>query len=231
MKWRWLTLPNLISGTRLPLAFVFGWAVWDEAHLGSWLWLGVALAAAVAAMVSDFLDGYVARKLGMGSDVGKLLDPVADAFFFVLAFLALARGGVIPWFLAAPFLVRELIQHLYVRPVALRRGVVIAAKYIGKVKTACQCVTVILVVLIESLRLLLGEGWHSRSDVQNGLNWVNWIAVGVTAALSLYSLVPYLRTLWALGEIERSVLTPKLPPGKPESLPPSPTAQNDASRL
>ncbi len=183
-------LPNLISGLRFPLALVFAWGISSPE-----VWLRfVAFLAVWLALISDWADGWLARRYRVGSDFGKLLDPAADAFFFVVAHVALAWAGIIPWWLALPFVLREAVQHAYVRPAALKMGVALGAKFIGKLKTTVQLIAVLLVSALEIVRgfdsLLLP---HVRTDVLFAwFDWVSWTAVGVSAALSLASIWPYL---------------------------------------
>jgi CDP-diacylglycerol--glycerol-3-phosphate 3-phosphatidyltransferase len=164
----------------------------------------LALLAVILAIVSDWADGWSARRMGYGSDFGKLFDPAADAFFFVAAALGLALAGIIPWWLALPFVVREMVQHAYVRPTALRLGVAMGAKFIGKLKTSVQAGAMIMVAAIEIVRV------HAdlyvaliRTDVLFvWLDWAQWLGVGIAATLSVASIVPYvlhLRRLRAEG--------------------------------
>lgn len=182
-------IPNAISASRFPLALVFCWGI---GHPEAWPRYA-ALAAVVLAIFSDWADGWSARKLGLGSDFGKLFDPAADAFFFVAAAVGLALAGIIPWWLAVPFVVREMVQHGWVRPTALRLGVAMGAKFIGKLKTSVQAGAMIMVAAIEIVRV------HAdlyvaliRTDVLFGwLDWAQWTGVGIAAALSVASIVPY----------------------------------------
>jgi len=100
---RILTVPNLISFTRLLGVPLF-----------LYLFLGPhAYAAAVVVLVvggtSDWVDGYLARRLGQVSRLGELLDPAADRLYILATLVAFTVGGVVPWWFAAALLLRELV--------------------------------------------------------------------------------------------------------------------------
>jgi len=199
-------LPNLISGLRFPLAFVFAWGISSP---DVW-WRCIAFAAVWLALISDWADGFVARKYRTGSDFGKLLDPAADAFFFVVAHVALAWAGIIPWWLALPFVVREVVQHAYVRPSALRLGVTLGAKFVGKLKTTVQLIAVLLVSALEIVRGF--DSWlvmQVRTDqLYLWFDGITWTAIGLSAALSIASIWPYLTHLQRLKRERREASPP-----------------------
>jgi len=191
------SIPNLLSISRLPLALVFAWAL----YVGDATWLAIGFLVALVAMITDGLDGWAARKMGLVSDFGKLFDPLADAIFFVIAFVGFALGELIPWWLAMPFVVRELLQHLWLRPLAKKRGLAMGAKLIGKLKTVTQAVVVLAVVAIEwaritpAIRDALGLG-----EDQSGYLLAYGIMCGIAASLSVGSIVPYIITVASLKQ-------------------------------
>lgn len=96
------TVPNLISFIRLALITVFA-ALLAAEHDG---W---AITALVAAGISDFLDGFLARRWGQVTRLGRLLDPAADRLLTVAMVLGLAARGIIPWWLVTVLLVRDAL--------------------------------------------------------------------------------------------------------------------------
>jgi CDP-diacylglycerol--glycerol-3-phosphate 3-phosphatidyltransferase len=91
------------------------------------------------AMTTDWFDGRLARKHGYSSSVGSLLDPIADKVLVLAALVMLIEQGVIPAWMVAAIVVREvLITGL--RQAAVERGVVLAARDLGKLKTWAQAV-------------------------------------------------------------------------------------------
>ncbi|HXV57086.1 MAG TPA: CDP-diacylglycerol--glycerol-3-phosphate 3-phosphatidyltransferase [Gaiellaceae bacterium] len=106
---------------------------WDFPHHDYW-----ATALFAAAMATDWVDGWWARRTGRTSDLGKLLDPVADKLL-VMATLIMLVGRVLPAWMVAAVIAREfLVTGL--RLAAVERGVVIGARDLGKLKTWAQAV-------------------------------------------------------------------------------------------
>jgi CDP-diacylglycerol--glycerol-3-phosphate 3-phosphatidyltransferase len=90
-------------------------------------------------MTTDWFDGRMARRYGYTSAVGSLLDPIADKVLVLAALVMLIEQGVIPAWMVAAIVVREvLITGL--RQAAVERGVVLAARDLGKLKTWAQAV-------------------------------------------------------------------------------------------
>lgn len=100
---RVLTIPNVITVGRLLCLPLFLWLLFHEENRAAAAWLLGALGA------TDFLDGYVARHFNQTSEIGKILDPVADRLLFFVAIGAiLIDGSVPPWF-AWAVLIREVL--------------------------------------------------------------------------------------------------------------------------
>ena len=98
-----------------------------------------ATAAFCVAMTTDFFDGRMARRQGHTSSVGSLLDPIADKVLVLAVLVMLIEQGVAPAWMVAAIVVREvLITGL--RQAAIERGVVLAARDLGKLKTWAQAV-------------------------------------------------------------------------------------------
>ncbi len=135
-------------------------------------------------MFTDFLDGYFARRSGEVSDLGKIFDPLADAVFFVIVWTGLGLCGALPIWLCLPFMAREFIQHVYLRPLAAQNGVVMGALIWGKLKTISQTVALVAVMMVE----ILANYWPV---IQSPGRIVGASLVGLTAAISMASIVPY----------------------------------------
>ena len=98
-----------------------------------------ATAVFCVAMTTDWFDGRLARRQGRSSSVGSLLDPIADKILVLAALVMLIEQGVIPAWMVAAIVVREvLITGL--RQAAIERGVVLAARDLGKLKTWAQAI-------------------------------------------------------------------------------------------
>lgn len=96
----------------------------------------------IAATITDFLDGYFARKYNMESDLGKLLDPLADKLLIASVMIMLIPLGRIPAWIAAVIIGRELAVT-GLRSIASEKHIIIAANWLGKYKTAFQCAAII----------------------------------------------------------------------------------------
>jgi CDP-diacylglycerol---glycerol-3-phosphate 3-phosphatidyltransferase len=109
---------------------------------------GDALAAAVFALaaVTDGLDGYIARSRGSVTTFGKLMDPLADKLLIVAALVSLVSLDRLAAWVAMVIISRE-IAVTGLRSLAAERGIVIAASWLGKVKTALQVAAVLALII------------------------------------------------------------------------------------
>jgi cardiolipin synthase (CMP-forming) len=126
---RVLTVPNVLSGLRLASVPVFLYLFVTGREEAA-----VVLYAAGA--LTDFFDGVIARRLGQISELGKLLDPLADRVFIVALALALVAVDALPWAIAGAIVTRDLLL-LSIWPLVERRGAGrIAVNLTGKTATA-----------------------------------------------------------------------------------------------
>jgi CDP-diacylglycerol--glycerol-3-phosphate 3-phosphatidyltransferase len=128
-----VNLPNAITLSRLFLTAAFIAFVQSE-H--TWCHL-TALILFIIAAASDFLDGWLARKMNLITPLGKLLDPLADKILVCTAFVFLTAKGICPFWATALIIAREfLVTGL--RQIAIEAGHVLAADRLGKWKTTLQ---------------------------------------------------------------------------------------------
>ncbi|MCL2466306.1 MAG: CDP-alcohol phosphatidyltransferase family protein [Micrococcales bacterium] len=111
---RVLTVPNAISAARLVLVPVFAVLLARRQDVAALVVLGVSGA-------SDWLDGVLARRLGQVSKLGQVLDPAADRLFVLVTIVALAWRGVVPWWLVAVLVARDVALGV-VQLVVVRAG-------------------------------------------------------------------------------------------------------------
>lgn len=111
---RVLTVPNVLSLLRLVLVPVFAWLIVTRRD-------GLALVVLAVSGVTDYLDGALARRWGQVSRVGQLLDPFADRLYILSTLLGLAWRGIIPWWLVAVLVGRDVLLTLLL-PVLARHG-------------------------------------------------------------------------------------------------------------
>ena len=128
---RILTVPNILSFARLLGVPVFLWLVLvPQADVAAFCLL-------VAAGVSDWVDGYLARRLDQRSRLGVLLDPLADRLYIAATLIGLALRGIVPWWLVAILAARELLL-LALLPRLRRAGrIALPVTYVGKAATFC----------------------------------------------------------------------------------------------
>ncbi len=125
---RIVTVPNVISLIRLACAPVFVWLLADDELLAA-----AALLAVLGA--SDWVDGWIARRFDQGSDLGKVLDPVADRILLLVGAVALLVQGSVPIVVGALVLVREAIISVAVLALAAAGARRIDVQWVGKAGT------------------------------------------------------------------------------------------------
>jgi len=126
---RLLTIPNAISFLRIALVPVFVWLIVDRDTTG----VGFTLFAVTLA--TDWVDGVLARVTGQVSEVGKVLDPLADRIAIAAGLVALIARGAFPLWAALPILVRDAVVLVAGVAIVARTGKRIDVRYVGKVAT------------------------------------------------------------------------------------------------
>ncbi len=176
------TLPNLLTLFRIVLVPVFLLLFFAPV---SWAREGCAAIFALAA-VTDWLDGYLARRMGLVSPIGAFLDPVADKLMVAAALILLVQAEPTPW-LAVPAIVivgREItVSALREWMAELGARAQVAVSKVGKFKTAAQMVAVTLLLYRDDL---LGLPVYS---IGYGLLYLSVI-------LTLWSMTVYIQAAW-----------------------------------
>lgn len=181
-----LNIPNLLTMLRIVLIPVFVVLFYLPV---SWSHVAVASIFAIAAW-TDWLDGYLARRLGLTSAFGAFLDPVADKLMVAVALVLLVDTNPTPFagfFLALPAAViigREIvISALREWMAELGERAQVAVSVIGKIKTAAQMLALVL--------LLYKEPIGDFPTVETG-----FVFLYIAAILTLWSMVIYLHASW-----------------------------------
>jgi CDP-diacylglycerol--glycerol-3-phosphate 3-phosphatidyltransferase len=170
-------LPNIITVVRILLAPLFFWMLLvDNGADGALRWWAALLF--IVAIATDGVDGAIARKYNLVTDLGKLLDPIADKILTGAALIGLSILLELPWWVTILILVREIGITVF-RFVMLRDRVIPASRG-GKLKTIAQSVAISLALL--PLWLLFGD-W---------INWVNTITMTIALVLTVYTGIEYL---------------------------------------
>ena len=140
-----MNLPNKLTLLRvlmIPIFMIF-------ALLENGFCQFIALALFVLASLTDYLDGYTARKCNLVTDFGKFMDPIADKLLVMSAMVILVAQNRMPAWICVVMLAREFIISGF-RLVAAGKGTVIAAGMTGKIKTVTQMAAIIMLFLLSN---------------------------------------------------------------------------------
>ena len=164
---------TLVRVAFIPLYMVFMYL--SGGQPGPWLWAAFGLF--VLASLTDYLDGYIARKYHQVSDFGKFLDPLADKLLTIAAMVMFCEWGQIPAWALMIILTREFAVT-GLRLVAVGKGTVIAAGWSGKVKTASSMIGLCVMMVFPSI------------------SWLCWLVTGIIVVTTVYSGVEYFIKNW-----------------------------------
>lgn len=117
-------------------------------------WFIPAAAVFAAASITDFVDGYLARRDGLVTNFGKFADPIADKILTLSMMILMAQKGLLPVWLPIIVAVRELAVD-GLRLIAVEQGKVVAAGMSGKIKTAMQMTTIIYCCVFQNVLSLI----------------------------------------------------------------------------
>tara|TARA_X000000950_G_C13918260_1_gene662001 strand:+ start:7835 stop:8422 length:588 start_codon:yes stop_codon:yes gene_type:complete len=176
-------IPNLITYARLlsiPFIIIFYLS-------GIYTLQLLAFIIFILASISDFLDGYLARKLNQTSILGKILDPIADKLLVILVFMMFINSDLLNIFTSIGILIitaREIIV-MTMREITAHQGIMIDVIKLSKLKTTLQFI---------SLAMLFSVSLTRNSNLQI-LNLTNSFIL-LTAIVSLISLIMYVKTVY-----------------------------------
>ena len=182
-----MNLPNKLSCLRIILVpamaivFLLDWAY---APL-------VAVAIFIIAACTDFLDGHIARKYNMVTDLGKLLDPIADKLLILFALFLVVEANLIPIgfgaFCGGIIIGRELLISA-VRQIAASKGIIIQANIYGKIKTFVQDIALPMTMLLKMKEVIISGISAEFFEVYQ---IICWTLLAVVTLLTLISGVIY----------------------------------------
>ena len=177
-----MTLPNQLTLLRLgliPLLIVVFYLPYTWAN-------PVAAAIFTIAAITDWLDGYIARKYNQSTPFGAFLDPVADKLMVVVALVLLVDTHASPWF-AVPAVVivgREIvISALREWMAELGKRASVAVSFMGKVKTTVQMIAIIVLLAF-------------HPEVGSWQTTLGYVLLYAAALLTLWSMIIYIRAAW-----------------------------------
>src|SRR5438105_4498954 len=181
-----MNLPNKLTLSRFVLTIGFLGVMFSQVRFHE----TIALALFVAGGISDFLDGYIARRDKLITNFGILMDPLADKIMVCSAFIAFVGLNWIPAWMVVIIVARELaITGL--RLLAASKNVVLAAEGYGKHKTISQIVAIISILVLHAYQQWgwLGGAVFGFALIGHG-PWVNWftkLSIWVAVALTFIS--------------------------------------------
>lgn len=198
-------IANIITMVRIALVPVFGWALLQDGG-DDVTWRLVAVAVFGVAAITDRLDGYLARKNDLVTDLGKILDPIADKVLIGTALVLLSALGELWWWVTIAILAREL--GITLMRMVILRYVVMPASRGGKLKTVLQSVAIpILLLPLDHLPTFVG--------------WVGTVAMGAALVVTLATGVDYALQGWRVVREHRAEVAraqPAAPTGEPEGI-------------
>lgn len=172
-------IANIITIVRMIATPFFLWILLvDDGQMGALRW--VAAVFFVVAIASDAVDGYLARSRGLITDLGKLLDPIADKALTGAAFIGLSILAELPWWVTIVILAREI--GITIHRLMIVDDVVVAAAWMGKLKTVAQAVAITFALF--PFPEIFGE-WFI---------WVNIVTMTIATVLTIASGLDYVVT-------------------------------------
>ena len=177
-------VPNALTALRIAMVPVFGWALLhDGGDSQAWRWLAYGLF--VVAMVTDKIDGDIARKHNLVTNFGKIADPIADKAITGMAFIGLSVIGELWWWVTILVLVRE--WSVTFARLSIARQVVMAARQSGKLKTMAQALA--LGGFVAPFKDLAGS-WDVPGDV---VWWIAAMLMAIAVVLTVTSGLEFVR--------------------------------------
>ncbi|SEC97821.1 CDP-diacylglycerol--glycerol-3-phosphate 3-phosphatidyltransferase [Nocardioides exalbidus] len=187
-------IANVLTTLRIVLVPFFGWALLvDDGTSTTWRWVAFVIFA--VAMITDKIDGDLARKHDLITDFGKIADPIADKAITGMAFIGLSIVGDIWWWVTIVVLLREWSVTLL--RLSVLKDVVIAAAQSGKIKTVLQAFA--LAGLIWPLPH--GDAHGGAFDFWPGptgevLFYLAQVMLAAAVAMTLWSGYEFFRDVW-----------------------------------
>lgn len=169
-------LPNILTITRILLIPVLILCFYISGSMGHYAAAGIFIFASI----TDYIDGYIARTWSAESNFGRMLDPIADKLLIASTLMMLVHFNRAPVIPAIAILCREILVS-GLREFLSELKIVMPVNHLGKIKTACQMIAIVILLLDEKV---IGVKY---------LNFIGHIGIWCTAALTLISGYAYFR--------------------------------------
>jgi CDP-diacylglycerol--glycerol-3-phosphate 3-phosphatidyltransferase len=190
-------IANIVTVIRILLVPVFIWLLFLDNHADG-VWRYVATVLFVLAIATDGVDGHLARGRNLITNVGIILDPIADKLLIGGALVSLSILGDLWWWVTIVIVVRELGITVF-RFIVIRQRVIPASKG-GKLKTVFQSVAISL--FLAPLQSLFRDIFKAPTGVITGIDWFEWVVMGIALVLTIYSGIDYLWQFWKIRNVE-----------------------------
>jgi CDP-diacylglycerol--glycerol-3-phosphate 3-phosphatidyltransferase len=192
-----MNLSNKLTLSRIGITFVLMALLFMEGLTAK----VIVLILFLLACLTDFLDGWIARRRNETSDFGRIMDPVADKILVLGVFLSFVELQLIPAWMVIVIIIREsLITGI--RLFAIRKGTVLAAESAGKHKTVSQMVTIFFILVFLIIREAgISFSFWSR-EFQFGFKAAIYLLMSITVILTLSSGLSY---VWQNRKLIRSL--------------------------
>jgi cardiolipin synthase (CMP-forming) len=177
----WATWPNLVTATRLACLPLYIVLVMSTGHWAVAAWLMAALGA------TDWVDGHLARRLHQVSEIGKILDPVADRLLVIAGVITIAAVGAVPWWFAGLTLAREALVSAVTLVLAALGAARIDVLWWGKVSTFA------LMSAYPMFLLTSNPGGVVRAPWQGDVRDATWAVGAMGLAIAWAVLAGYVR--------------------------------------
>jgi CDP-diacylglycerol--glycerol-3-phosphate 3-phosphatidyltransferase len=188
-------IANIVTVIRILLVPVFIWLLFlDNDANGVWRYIATALF--VLAIATDGVDGHLARGRNLITNVGIILDPIADKLLIGGALVSLSILGDLWWWVTIVILVRELGVTVF-RFAVIRKRIIPASKG-GKLKTVFQSIAIS--VFLAPLQAL----FHAWPVAVTVINWFDWTVMAIALVLTIYSGLDYLWQAWKVRATEET---------------------------
>ena len=184
---------NIVTVIRILLVPLFIWLLFLDQNQGE-LWRYVATGLFILAIATDGVDGHLARGRNLVTNVGIILDPIADKLLIGGALVSLSILNDLPWWVTIVIVVREVGITVF-RFIVIRDRVIPASKG-GKFKTVFQSIAISL--FLAPLQTFFTTIVPAPSWVIVGINWFEWVVMGIAILLTVYSGIDYLWQAWRI---------------------------------
>lgn len=182
-----MNLPNKLTILRIILSVIFAFVLFQQTFIS----ILIALSLFIIASITDFLDGYIARKYNLITDFGKIMDPIADKFLILAAFFIFAYYDVIYMWMFVVIAFREISLTIF-RLIMIKKGAVLAAENLGKYKTVFQILSIVVILLY----LLFSQAKLYENYSQTIFHlwyYINQLLMWITVILTVVSGVSVLK--------------------------------------